>query len=379
MTETTAPPRRLRRSTQDKVLAGVAGGVARYLGVDPVIVRIVFALSIFAGGVGFVAYLLAWILVPTDDAGDLGDSRVAATLDREDLPRIGGAILLFIAAAQVFHGWWWAGDVGFPLLLIACGAWLLLRADRHRPAGPPAGDVESTATATATEVAVAPAPPPPAPPPPATWSDPTPDPAPDPERGFPTARATMGVIALAAGGMGLAVAGGADISLAAALEVCLAICGVGLVVGAFVGRARALIGMVFPLVLALSVVTAIDVPFEGGVGQRTIEPAAITDLVDEYHLAVGDLTLDLRDLDLAEAGHRPITVEATVAVGSLEIRLPRDVEVDGTAVAQLGDVDIQGRSSSGFDADRVIDIGGPDGAPTIHLDLRVGVGEVVVR
>ena len=377
MTDTTSPPRRLRRSTQDRVLAGVAGGTARYLGVDPVIVRIVFAISIFAGGIGFVAYLIAWILVPSDETDDPNDSRVTAALDREDLPRIAGAILLFIAAAQVFHGWWWAGDVVFPLLLIACGGWLLLRSDRDRPAGPPERDVAPTTT----EIPAAAASPAP-PPPPVTSApgpQPVPTPSPDPARGFPTARATVGVIALAAGGMGLAAAAGVDISLAAALEICLALSGAGLVVGAFVGRARALIFLVLPLLLALSVVTAIDVPFEGGVGQRTIEPVAVADLAGEYHLAVGDLTLDLRDLDLSEVGDQSIVVEATVAVGSLEVRVPRAARVDGTALAQLGDVDIQGRTSSGFDADRVIDIAGPEGAPSIHLDLHVGVGEVVVR
>ncbi len=376
MTETTAPPRRLRRSSQDKVLAGVAGGAARYLGVDPVIVRLVFALSILAGGIGFVAYLLAWVLVPSDDADDPSDSRVTAALDREDLPRIGGAILLFIAATQMFHGWWWAGDVAFPLLLIACGAWLLLRADRPRPAGSEGGDVSTTTGITAVT------PPPPSPPiASGPEIEPSPEPAPTtpPERGFPTARATFGVLALAAGGMGLAVAAGADLSLSAALEICLAITGAGLVVGAFVGRARALIVVVLPLVLALSTVTAIDVPFEGGVGERTFEPTTVADLADEYHLAVGDLTLDLRDLDESGIGRQPITIAATVALGSLEIRLPRDATVDGTAVAQLGDVNVQGRSSSGFGADRVIDIAGPEGTPTIHLDLRVGIGEVVVR
>ena len=52
----TSPPRPLRRSRQDKVLAGVCGGLARYLGIDPVVLRVLMVVLIFAG-VGVVAYL----------------------------------------------------------------------------------------------------------------------------------------------------------------------------------------------------------------------------------------------------------------------------------------------------------------------------------
>src|SRR5919109_474990 len=60
----------LRRSSSDRVLAGVAGGLGRYFGVDPVIFRIGFALSIFFGGLGALAYLLLAVFVPTDGDPD---------------------------------------------------------------------------------------------------------------------------------------------------------------------------------------------------------------------------------------------------------------------------------------------------------------------
>jgi phage shock protein PspC (stress-responsive transcriptional regulator) len=65
-----ATPRRGRRSSSDRVLLGVAGGLGRYFGIDPVIVRIGFALSIFFGGLGLLAYLLLAIFVPTDGDPD---------------------------------------------------------------------------------------------------------------------------------------------------------------------------------------------------------------------------------------------------------------------------------------------------------------------
>ena len=60
-------PRLLRRSTDDKVLGGVCGGIARYLGVDAVVIRLLaVVLAIVGGGAGLIAYLIAWIVIPKD-------------------------------------------------------------------------------------------------------------------------------------------------------------------------------------------------------------------------------------------------------------------------------------------------------------------------
>jgi phage shock protein C len=60
----------LTRSSTDKKLAGVSGGLASYLGVDPLLVRIGFAVSTLFTGAGLVAYVVMWALVPSDDAPD---------------------------------------------------------------------------------------------------------------------------------------------------------------------------------------------------------------------------------------------------------------------------------------------------------------------
>lgn len=57
--------RRLTRDENDKVLGGVCAGMAAYMNVDPVVVRIVFALISFAWGAGFLVYILLWILLPS--------------------------------------------------------------------------------------------------------------------------------------------------------------------------------------------------------------------------------------------------------------------------------------------------------------------------
>lgn len=56
--------KRLYRSEDDRIIAGVAGGIAEYFDVDPLLVRIIAALAILSGG-GVVLYILLWIFVPT--------------------------------------------------------------------------------------------------------------------------------------------------------------------------------------------------------------------------------------------------------------------------------------------------------------------------
>jgi phage shock protein C len=62
----TPSPTLLRRSSRDKKIAGVAGGLAEHLGLDPTLVRAGFAVSILFSGAGIVAYLLLLAIVPSD-------------------------------------------------------------------------------------------------------------------------------------------------------------------------------------------------------------------------------------------------------------------------------------------------------------------------
>jgi len=61
-------PRSLTRSTTDKQLGGVSGGLGAYLGVDPLLIRIGFVVTALTSGLGLLAYLAMLILVPADDA-----------------------------------------------------------------------------------------------------------------------------------------------------------------------------------------------------------------------------------------------------------------------------------------------------------------------
>lgn len=56
--------RRVMRSREHRMIAGVAGGIGEYFRVDPTLVRLGFVITAFFGGAGIVAYLLAWVIIP---------------------------------------------------------------------------------------------------------------------------------------------------------------------------------------------------------------------------------------------------------------------------------------------------------------------------
>ncbi|MEV6562533.1 PspC domain-containing protein [Nocardia sp. NPDC051756] len=60
----TAPARRFTRSTQDKWIAGVCGGIADYLGWNANVVRLLFVVSCLLPGPQFIVYLVLWLLMP---------------------------------------------------------------------------------------------------------------------------------------------------------------------------------------------------------------------------------------------------------------------------------------------------------------------------
>ena len=72
-------PKRLYRSTTDRKIAGVCGGLAEYLGMDPTLVRILWFLAMLLAGTGFLAYIIMWIVLPE---GEQAPSAIAIAEER---------------------------------------------------------------------------------------------------------------------------------------------------------------------------------------------------------------------------------------------------------------------------------------------------------
>jgi phage shock protein PspC (stress-responsive transcriptional regulator)/uncharacterized integral membrane protein len=144
---------RLYRSTTDRAIGGVCGGLGAYLAIDPVLIRLFFVLLTLAGGSGVLIYLLLWLLIPADVAGELtadatrsgaeefatrarslGDEMRTSIQNRNpQTVLLIGAVLVVLGVlflVQNLHiGWlyWLNAGVLWPLLLIAGGAALIWR------------------------------------------------------------------------------------------------------------------------------------------------------------------------------------------------------------------------------------------------------------
>ena len=62
-------PKKLYRSRSSRMISGVCGGLAEYMNLDPVVVRLIFVITaIFGASIGFWVYIIMWIAVPEQPA-----------------------------------------------------------------------------------------------------------------------------------------------------------------------------------------------------------------------------------------------------------------------------------------------------------------------
>lgn len=390
------------RSTSDRLLGGVAGGVAQTYGVDAALVRVLFAIAgAFTIGFAAFAYAIAWIVVPSDEgrvvANDLVHGAAGGT-DRRRWRWFGIGLLIFglIALADVLddHNAWWgaAGSIVPPLLLLGAGAAVLLARRDPGTADPAAADAAAAPAATpAVSASTAAAPRGAAPPShwpvaattTAPWVSP---PAPRVRPHSRLGRLTLSVVLLVAGGAWLLDLATGDVPAAVVAAICLAVLGAGLLVGGWIGRARWLILPAALLTVVCAVFAVLDVSFEGGVGERIRRPATAANLRDDYRLGVGRLALDLRGIDPATEGlDHDRTVTMTNAIGELEVIVPPGLHVRVVAEADLGEITLDDGRGFAFDDDVVdgTDIHrsatyGPADEPLLTIEAHVGIGAIQI-
>jgi phage shock protein PspC (stress-responsive transcriptional regulator) len=125
------PPARppLRRSRTDKVIAGVAGGLAEYTGIDALLWRVAAIALTFAGGSGIIIYVLLWLLMPPAPPAQPGETPPAAQRSgpRSPVPGITVAALLIVVGIAVLLHQFTAvtlgarGVLGAGLLVVGVG------------------------------------------------------------------------------------------------------------------------------------------------------------------------------------------------------------------------------------------------------------------
>lgn len=321
-------PPRLTRSSRDRMIGGVSGGIGRYFGVDPTLVRIGFVALALIGGAGLLIYGAALLLVPLDD-----EEGGAPASPRDRALGIVVAVAVIIAGL-VFGGFGFAlGGALVPLgflALVGLAVWWLVSGEH------PAGTPHTVAR-----------------------------------------RALLGIgLLIACGALAIAsfLASGLGGGVVVAGIVIAA--GAGLVAAAFVGGARWLILPALAIALPLAFVSAAGIDLDGGFGERRERPATIAELEHTYRLGAGQLVVDLRELDLPRGDH-PLKVR--IGTGHALVLVPDDVCVASSAEIGIGGVEVFDRRSGGIDVDWNDGRRARAGNARLVLEGDVGLGFLEVR
>ena len=369
----------LRRSRSERVFAGVCGGVARGLGLDPLFVRVLVAVLALVGGAGVVLYAVGWLLLPEDD-GTRSLAERAATGRREPGSRrplvltVVLVLVALIAASTVFDRW------DGPLLLVLAVVALVLWIDRRTDPAPALVPTSTGAAVPAVQdgpVGAGSG----AEPPTTVHTQPVPPaPRPEPRPRSVLFAATISCVVIALGVLGAADSAGGSVAGDAYPALALAVVGAGLVVGAWVGRSRGLI--VVGLLLALATTAAVGVERAGTLAKDrvdvTVRPTTVTALPASVKYGVGNATYDLRAIDFTGAA---VTSSLSIGAGEIVVIVPRDVDVTAAANVGMGQADLFGQESGGPGVQRTVtDLGGDGpGGGTLGLTLDAGVGHLEVR
>jgi phage shock protein PspC (stress-responsive transcriptional regulator) len=137
---------RLTRSNNDRVIAGVCGGLAAYLDIDSVLVRLAFAILLIASGIGLPIYVILWIVMPEQDSDSSSDAEVIqknlgemsetvySGVSRMGRPGTVGVLLVLLGAYFLLNqlGWlnWISGALFWPLVIIGFGIYLLVKRNK---------------------------------------------------------------------------------------------------------------------------------------------------------------------------------------------------------------------------------------------------------
>ena len=334
---------RLERRRTERLLGGVASGLADHFGLDPVLFRIGFVVLAVFGGSGVLLYVLGWLLLPEEGAGE--SAVVAAT--RDTGVRKLAALALFAVALLVLAGPVWmpfvqAGYLDASLLwsvvLVALGFMLLQgdRPPRSTAAPPPSPPVTPPGTGLAKRTTTARLPLRRTKPPRVR------------RKRSPLVWIVLGAMLLVVGcGALLDNLGLVDLGLRVLLATAVTVLGAGLIVGAFWGRARWLIPLGILLMPGLIFASVVEVPLRGSIGGHYEYPSNAAGLRSGYRVLAGDLQLDMTNFDFNEG--ETIIVPVRMIVGSLILSVPHGVSVEVDGHIGAGRSSFLGRRKQGFE------------------------------
>lgn len=356
---------RLRRSVTDRHIGGVAGGLARHLDVDPLIIRVTFVVAIFFGGAGLLAYIGAWALVPEEGTQDepLGLDRRSRTLALAGV----GVLALLCAIGD------WAGAFWFPWPVAILGAvvlWFLHRQQRRDPGVP--GETSYAAGE------------PSQPRPPVDYDRVdharvdyarAPRPRNPRKRGPILFFFTVALIALAEGILGVADLAGANFPDSAYPALALAITTVMLLLGSVWGRAGGLIAV--GVVAAIATAGA-SLGSQFPEDSASYSPTSASQVEETYEIGGGEVFLDLSGVaDVDSLDGREVAIDGVG--GRIEVVVPEGMDVAVQTEIAAGDSRVFDQRRDGFDVSLDGFRDGGDGVPDMTITIDLLAGEIIVR
>jgi len=148
--------KKLYRSREDRIIGGVCGGIAEYFNIDPVLVRIIAVLTILINGIGIIAYIIAWIIIPQEPdqkpekekgglrekaeeiVQDIGEHiRKGSNSDRKRSNAVVALILISLGILFLLNNFLPRFNFGrlWPLILIVIGLAILAQGSKKKDAG----------------------------------------------------------------------------------------------------------------------------------------------------------------------------------------------------------------------------------------------------
>ena len=410
--------------SQDRWIGGVAGGLARRFGVDPLLVRGIFGVTVIFGGAGLIIYGLAWALLPEEVDGRI---HLQETLRGRFNAGLLGAIGIFLVGTSTGDGgfdWWsnngfgWVNGLLWLAAIAALVALVIAAANQRGNPSPPA---------------VPPAPSPTYAAPPNAFAGPTtvgyagyaagsrpgpvaggyagtpgvyaplpPPPPPKPRVPGPGAAAIGAVVGLTLVAFAVLLIaerqqGNLDLSVGlTAVGIGIVLAGLGVIVAGMRGRKSGTLGFLAVVGIVGAAPAAAftqgswtnsdqdtrfaDIRFTASDGDW--EPTSLKQARDGVWVAVGDLNVDLTRL---ATGGEAVRVPVSLGAGTMTVTVPRDTAISAEISIGAGDIrwevddaqrisGVSDSSSYDFESNEVTD----GASPELVLRLESGAGQIRV-
>lgn len=308
----------LRRDTSREVVGGVAAGIGREFGIDPLLVRVAFVVLLVAGGGGLIFYLACWMFIPRDGSDVSGFGAEFKVSDDVQVRTVGLAVGFGLAVISMLSStpWIFTGMPSvFPTPLVAflvgvAVAGALLLSQKTKSNEKDAQTMHSGST-------------------PVQPGEPV------KQNSWLLFALTASVVVIAVGAISMYSQLYTPVSAIYYLATALGIIAVGTLIGTKWGQAGGLItaGIVVSVTL-LIVQFAPDL----SMGQVNALPRTEAAATQPIRLGMGQINVDLREVEDLDLRGRTLLIEN--GIGSIEVIVPKELDVDVWAQTRLGTVSV---------------------------------------